>query len=211
MSEYKPGFMEFWSAYPRKQAKSAAWKAWEKLGAETDLFVASAIKKDIAKRKECGWFDNLALDKVPHPASYLSGRRWEDEGIEQEVNSKARGSRRSPPPSVLQHTDEPYEPWWHPCGRLWLMYALQGANLKITIDQAVECRIRAKSISEHYREEWGDRSIEDAEYGQLLEMMGTDLIQAWNKIVHAPKGHWDSFEAMNRARPAPGMKRFATA
>jgi hypothetical protein len=66
-------FADFWKAYPAKKAKQDAAKAFAKL---TDADIADVLA-DIPKR--------AALDRawlggyVPNPATYLRGRRWEDE------------------------------------------------------------------------------------------------------------------------------------
>lgn len=70
------GFEAFWDLYPRHVAKQAAVKAWKKLSPVKDLRVkilealAVHVREDYAKREE---------DKIPHAATWLNGRRWEDE------------------------------------------------------------------------------------------------------------------------------------
>lgn len=67
-------FDEFWSAYPRKESKGHARKAW-----------ASALKKADAKTiiEAAGHFANRVKgsDKkfIAHPATWLNGERWADE------------------------------------------------------------------------------------------------------------------------------------
>jgi hypothetical protein len=70
-------FERFWTAFPRKAGKGAAEKAWAKCGlSEVDLDrVLSAIQaqsKSEQWRKDAGQF-------IPHPATWLNQRRWEDE------------------------------------------------------------------------------------------------------------------------------------
>ncbi len=70
------GFASFWSAFPNKKAKQDAFKAWSKLK-PCDALQASILKAvEIQRqgedwRKEGGRF-------IPHPATWLNGRRWED-------------------------------------------------------------------------------------------------------------------------------------
>jgi hypothetical protein len=70
-------FEEFYKAYPRKVSRTNAVKAFRaaKIGrAELPKLLA-----DIGRRLADG---DWSLDKprfIPHPASYLNGRRWEDE------------------------------------------------------------------------------------------------------------------------------------
>lgn len=71
-----PGFAEFWAAYPRKDAKADALKAWAKLKPDEPLRSAmhaalTAQRESEGWRKERGRF-------IPLPASWLNGRRWED-------------------------------------------------------------------------------------------------------------------------------------
>jgi len=71
------GFEEFWETYPKKQGKAMALKAWVKLEAtkELRLKILDAVKAQLSLpqwTKEGGQF-------IPLPASWLNGRRWEDE------------------------------------------------------------------------------------------------------------------------------------
>lgn len=76
--EYHPvGFDRFWSAYPRKQAKPPAVKAFAKLNPDDALLTTmlSALSRQAASeqwKKDGGQF-------VPYPATWLNARRWEDE------------------------------------------------------------------------------------------------------------------------------------
>lgn len=70
-------FSRFWSAYPKKVAKAAARKAWDKLKPDEDLTatILSAIEAQKAGeqwRKNGGQF-------IPNPATWLNGERWNDE------------------------------------------------------------------------------------------------------------------------------------
>ena len=70
-------FGEFWALWPRKVAKPVALRAWRALN--PSQLCRECIKEDVAKRilspdwtKDGGKF-------IPHPATYLNQRRWEDE------------------------------------------------------------------------------------------------------------------------------------
>jgi hypothetical protein len=68
-------FDEFWKAYPRHIDKQKARKAWAKLRPPPLKAILDALtwQRDLADwRKDQGEF-------VPYPATYLNGRRWEDE------------------------------------------------------------------------------------------------------------------------------------
>lgn len=69
-------FEEFWKAYPKKKAKGDAEKAWKKLKCDSmlpQILVAiRAAKSSVDWTREFGQF-------IPHPASWLNSRGWEDE------------------------------------------------------------------------------------------------------------------------------------
>lgn len=66
-------FAEFWQAYPRKVAKPAAEKAWRKVAGEADAILAG-LKRAIG----CEQWAKDGGQFIPHPATWLNGRRWED-------------------------------------------------------------------------------------------------------------------------------------
>lgn len=68
--EYAADFAVFWAGYPNKANKSAAYKAWRKLKPSAPL--TEKILYDVAGRD---WKPPF----IPHAATYLNGRRWEDE------------------------------------------------------------------------------------------------------------------------------------
>lgn len=71
---YSPDFERFWSLYPKKKSKGAAWKAWRKLRPPIDAVLNALSWQRISAewRKDGGEF-------IPHPASYLNATGWEDE------------------------------------------------------------------------------------------------------------------------------------
>ena len=82
LSEQDPmnGFAQFWKLYPRKVNKPAAEKAWAKLklSAETVTTIGQALVKQATSidwLKSGGQF-------IPHPATWLNGKRWEDEVVQ---------------------------------------------------------------------------------------------------------------------------------
>ena len=70
------GFASFWSAFPNKKAKADAFKAWSKLNPD-DLLQASILKAVEAQRQGEDWRKEGGRF-IPHPATWLNGRRWED-------------------------------------------------------------------------------------------------------------------------------------
>ena len=73
----KTGFDLFWSIFPRKIGKGAAELAWKKLKPDGPLQarIIQAVKaqcKSEQWRRDGGQF-------IPHPATWLNGKRYEDE------------------------------------------------------------------------------------------------------------------------------------
>lgn len=75
--EYSAEFEIFWAAYPRKTVKGAAWKAWQKLNPDQDT-QDLILKALIWQRTRHEWVKDGG-QYIPHPASWLNGRGWEDE------------------------------------------------------------------------------------------------------------------------------------
>lgn len=69
-------FEEFWSHYPLKKGKIDAHKSWFNLDPDIALKIIEDIK--IRKTTDRQWVKNNGL-YIPHPATYLNGRKWEDE------------------------------------------------------------------------------------------------------------------------------------
>jgi len=72
----KERFAEFWSEYPRKVAKAKAEQAWEKFEMTEELFntVMNALKKQKLSRQ---WKEDGGR-YIPHPATWINQKRWED-------------------------------------------------------------------------------------------------------------------------------------
>lgn len=73
---YLVSFEKFYSVYPRKKGKQDAIK-WFKKNKPTTEFV-SMLVEDVYKRVATEW-NGKEPQYVPYPASYLNGKRWEDE------------------------------------------------------------------------------------------------------------------------------------
>lgn len=71
------GFDSFWSSYPRKEAKAEAQKAFKKINATAALLeqILAAIED---QKKSESWVKDGGK-YIPHAATWLNGRRWEDE------------------------------------------------------------------------------------------------------------------------------------
>lgn len=71
------GFERFWSAYPKKTAKQNALKVWVKLKPDDELIQHILSSLEQQKRSVQWTKDNGQY--IPYPATWLNGRRWEDE------------------------------------------------------------------------------------------------------------------------------------
>lgn len=68
-------FDQFWESYPRKTAKANAQKSWAKINPD-DI---PEIMAGLEKYKRCKqWQD---VNYIPHAATWLNGKRWNDEVI----------------------------------------------------------------------------------------------------------------------------------
>ena len=77
---YTPDFEKFYAAYPRRIGKGKAMEAWQALSPDIHLqdVIMRAIEvqaKSDQWRKDSGIF-------IPYPATWLNGRRWEDEACD---------------------------------------------------------------------------------------------------------------------------------
>jgi hypothetical protein len=67
-------FTRFWQLWPKRVAKAEAQKAWKKLGWEDKARALSALPDHISV-----WAERGDAQFIPYPASWLNGRRFEDE------------------------------------------------------------------------------------------------------------------------------------
>jgi len=84
----KNNFNIFWEAYPRKQAKVDAERAFKSLNPSEDLL--AVVIADISSRKQSEAWQKDGGKYIPLPASYLRGKRWEDETKKEAPNGKDR-------------------------------------------------------------------------------------------------------------------------
>jgi hypothetical protein len=74
-SAYSQDFEAFWLAYPRKVGKGTAWRAWlaqKPPGLDVLLPSVDRAKKTEQWSRDGGQY-------IPHPSTWITGRRWEDE------------------------------------------------------------------------------------------------------------------------------------
>ena len=70
-------FEAFWVAYPRHTNKQAALKAFLRLNPD-DVLMQTILKAISIQRQSDQWTRD-GWQYIPHPATWLNGRRWEDE------------------------------------------------------------------------------------------------------------------------------------
>jgi len=73
-------FASFWKAYPNKVGKGAAGKLWQVLAPTKGVFDAIMAAVQVQKTWHT-WTKNNG-EFIPHPATWLNQRRWEDEGVQ---------------------------------------------------------------------------------------------------------------------------------
>lgn len=122
-------FLAFWALYPRKVGKGAAAKAWTSQRPDLDAVKVTLSWQVVSPdwTKDGGAF-------IPHPATYLNQRRWEDEKrAPVKVAHTAAGSKLQDASAYLDERDrcsfhrEPQSadrpssdpvPWCRRCKRL---------------------------------------------------------------------------------------------
>lgn len=72
-----PAFDKFWQAYPRKEGKKRAQEAFARIKPDDALLDRMLAALERAKASSQWRKDNG--EYIPHPATWLNGRRWEDE------------------------------------------------------------------------------------------------------------------------------------
>jgi hypothetical protein len=71
--DWQQEFDRFWAAYPRKAGdKKKAFQAFKKAGVELQVLLDA-----ISRQKQSSQWQKA--EYIPHPATWLNGRRWEDE------------------------------------------------------------------------------------------------------------------------------------
>lgn len=165
MAEYTEQFQQFWKVYPRKVAKVNALKAWIKQGCEGDLYMGQAAIDNVEKRTRLKWWSKDA-SKIPHPASWINAKRWEDEGWEGETEQGKRPARAPPRAAEWQPEELPPMCWEERVlGRLFVSYCVKAEGLH---DVKPALTIKHDLMGDFvpdYREDIaaGDMSVDDAD------------------------------------------------
>ena len=81
------GFAQFWELYPKRVAKQAAAKAFGRI--KPDEALMRKILDAVQRQKDSPQWREEGGKYIPNPATWLNGRRWEDE--EQEARPEHVG------------------------------------------------------------------------------------------------------------------------
>lgn len=87
--EPKPTFDEFYEHYPKKKNRAAAERSWARLKPSYELLEKMLVVLESQKESKDWKKDNGQF--IPYPATWLNGRRWEDDvvsayGIDEEYD-----------------------------------------------------------------------------------------------------------------------------
>lgn len=93
--ESSASFGKFWSAYPRKVAKPHAMRTWVKLKIGDGELQAVLSAVEAAKKSDPQW-NRDGGQFIPHPATWLNDRRWEDEGVKLNGHAVDEAPARGP-------------------------------------------------------------------------------------------------------------------
>lgn len=90
-----PAFADFWHAYPRKESKATALKAFEKLTEEEQTNAAGWARDFFARRTD--WLGPNKEDFRPHAATWLNQQRWKD--LQEVTITPTHGTEQPNPPN----------------------------------------------------------------------------------------------------------------
>lgn len=88
-------FEKFWTIYPKKKSKGKAEKAWVKIKPSEQLLATIIAKIEQAKTSEDWTKDNGKY--IPHPATWLNAKGWEDEYTPTSNNGNGKDSKQDKP------------------------------------------------------------------------------------------------------------------
>lgn len=75
LAAHEESFAIFWAKYPRKVSKQEAFKSWKNLTKKAQKAATDAIDA----HRDYWLKTDREKDKIPHAATWLRGKRWEDE------------------------------------------------------------------------------------------------------------------------------------
>ena len=90
---------KFWPAYPRHVGKQAAAKAFAKLKPDPEL-LGEMLKSLAVQRQSPDWTRDEG-QFIPHAATWINGKRWQDEPRTNGYDAHPTATRRPPPKREL--------------------------------------------------------------------------------------------------------------
>jgi hypothetical protein len=75
--DHQEAFETFWTSYPRRVGKQAAWRAWRKL--PRDAPALAVLVAAVAAQRTWPEWQRDGGRYIPHPATWLTQGRWADE------------------------------------------------------------------------------------------------------------------------------------
>lgn len=75
------GFDAWWSLYPRKVDKANARRSWTKITRGRSSVPPDLLSSRLRRQIEVWGAEGRDGSKIPHAATWLNGRRWEDDDL----------------------------------------------------------------------------------------------------------------------------------
>lgn len=156
-------FAEFWSLYPRRVAKIAAEKAWNKAnGDEIAEEIIAGLKKQLP-----AWTDPKF---IPHPASWLNAGRWSDD-----LRVDVRPPVARP---VNNYTPPPQTDGWKANLNRVLLALVSEVDGRVD-GKTLERLLRGRDYyAAQFREMWGENAPAD-EFDPIM----ANVITAFRKVI----------------------------
>lgn len=98
------GFEEFWKAYPKKMGKDAALRAWCAIKPKGDLL--KAINRGLERDRVSEQWTKQKGRFIPYAATWLNGKRWEDDPHEGHERNVGRPGRLPSEPGKFAHLSQ---------------------------------------------------------------------------------------------------------
>jgi len=90
LADNDAGFKQFWSLYPRREAKKSAYKAWSRI--RPDEALVEIICKAVAQQTKTQ-FSKSEKRFIPLAATWLNGERWRDEATTASATKPVESSK----------------------------------------------------------------------------------------------------------------------
>ncbi len=96
-NDIENNFKTFWDCYPKKVAKQTAHKSWLKINSDKVLF--DEIISSLERQKLSAQWQKDNGQYIPNPATWLNGKRWEDE-VKTDIKTNSNNKSDEPDYSV---------------------------------------------------------------------------------------------------------------